>query len=446
MRLSHTHKVGHRAYDNLLVDMIEKINSFITREELLKLFSDRLSSLSSFRYLTVLETYSETVEHLDDLNIFYLKAQENEEKLKSEIFQDTFNQRIKLSTIDYNLPLFNQYIQNNEDNIGWGTAWTNLSFCLKFVPSSEYSRGGWVNMVYLKRATVKHPHRFFLLWYPMKDEDTLPSTFAQDERTLYFFQKFYNLVSFSLKSKAKNIYEQKINLLKDIAPSIISHEILTNIAQPIYTFEQIKEEIREPLENKVLLESFERNIEMLKYTREMADSLLLFTKRASNVEISIDNLLRKIKKVTKHILARDSAMLYIEVDSDISISSDEGLLMQVLINLIMNALEAYKESDIVANREIFAKASVVENNKISIEISDNALGIPAEIEKEIFEQGFTTKKSSGHGLGLTISSYIAKYLGGNLSLNRVTEYKTTFLLLLEKEYKIEQEIEEEALW
>jgi len=446
MRLSHTHKVGHRAYDNLLIDMIEQINSFITREELIKLFSDKLSKLSSFRYLTVLETYNETIECLDDLNIFYLKAQENEEKLKNEIFKDTFNQRVKLSTLDYNLPLFNQYIQKNEDNIGWGTAWTNLSFCLKFIPSSEYLKGGWINMVYLKRATVKHPHRFLLLWYPMKNQESIPDTFAQDERTLYFFQKFYNLVSFSLKSKAKNIYEQKINLLKDIAPSTISHEILTNIAQPIYTFEQIKEEIREPLEEKVLIESFERNIEMLKYTREMADSLLVFTKRASNIEISLNNLFIKIKKLTKHILARDSAILYIEVDYDVFLSSDEGLLMQVLINLIINALEAYKESDIIDNREIFLKASVLEKHKISIEISDNALGISHEIEKEIFEQGFTTKKSSGHGLGLTISSYIAKYLGGTLILNRATEYKTTFLLLLEKEYTVKEDLYEESLW
>ena len=446
MRLSHTHKVGHRAYDNLLIDMIEQINSFITREELIKLFSTRLSKLSSFRYLSVFETYSETVESLDDLDIFYLKTQQNEEKLKNEIFQETFNQRVKLLELDYNLTLFNQYIRKNEDNIGWGTVWTNLSFCLKFVPYSEYLKGGWINMVYLKRATVKHPHRFLLLWYPMKDEDTLPSTFAQDERTLYFFQQFYNLVSFSLKSKAKNIYEQKINLLKEIAPSTISHEILTNIAQPIYSFEQIKEEIKETLEEKLVLESFERNIEMLKYTREMADSLLLFTKRASNVQIPLSILFIKIKKLTKHILARDSAILYIEVDEDTIISSDEGLLMQILINLIMNALEAYKESESIDNREIFLKAKELKDNKISIEMSDNALGISHEIEKEIFEQGFTTKKSSGHGLGLTISSYIAKYLGGILSVNQITEYKTTFILLLGKEYKIEQEIEEEALW
>lgn len=446
MRLSHTHKVGHRAYDNLLIDMIEQINSFITREELIKLFSNRLLELSSFRYLTVLETNKDFVESLDDLDIFYFKAQENEEKLKGEVFQNNFNKRAKDLEKDYNLSLLNQYIRRNEDNIGWGTRWTNLSFCLKSVPSYEHSKGAWVNILYLKRATVKHPHRFLILWYPMKDENILPDSFAQDERTLYFFQNFYNLVSFSLKSKAKNIYEQKVNLLKDIAPSTISHEILTNISQPIYTFEQIKDNIRQPLEEQELLETFERNIEMLKYTREMADSLLLFTKRASNVDIILKQLFIKIKKLTKHILARDSAIVYIDVDSELMISSDEGLLMQVLINLIMNALEAYKDSDKLENREIFIKAKNIEFDKIAIELSDNALGIPPEIEKEIFEQGFTTKKTSGHGLGLTISSYVVKYLGGTLSLQRNTNYKTTFLLVLDKNYKMEQEIEEEALW
>ena len=442
MILNGTQKVGHRAYDNLLIDIIQKINSFVTREELIEIFSDRLSLLSSFSYLTVLETSKETIDSLDDLDIFYFRAKRNEDKLKAEIFNKMFNKRTKAYNLNYNIELFNNYIKEHENNIGWGTVWTNLSFCLKFIPHSEYSEGGWINMIYLKRATVKHPHRFMIVWYPMRDEDTLPSTFAQDERTLYFFKNFYNLVSFSLKSKAKNIYEQKINLLKDIAPSTISHEILTNIAQPIYTFEDIKEHC----DNEMIREIFERNIEMLKYTKEMANSLLLFTKRASNVEVSLDALFLKIKNLTKHILARDSAILHIDHDSNLFISSDEGLLMQILINLIMNALEAYKDSDIEDNREIFLQSNLKTYNQIEILVSDNALGISEELEKEIFEQGFTTKKSSGHGLGLTISSYISKYLGGKLTIDRSSSYKTTFLLLLPKEYKIEQEIEEEALW
>jgi len=98
------------------------------------------------------------------------------------------------------------------------------------------------------------------------------------------------------------------------------------------------------------------------------------------------------------------------------------------------------------NREIFIKARNILGNKVEIEVSDNALGISNNIIQEIFEQGFTTKKKSGHGLGLTISSYIVKYLGGSLELKANTNYKTTFLLILESDYKIEQEIEEEALW
>lgn len=442
MRLSNTYKVGHRAYDNLLIEIIEKINSFITREELLNLFSDRLFELSTFSYLAILETTEDSINRLNDLDIFYLRAKDNEENLKKEIFHETFNNRIKLENRNFNFELFNEYIHNREENIGWGTVWTNLSFCLKFIPSSEYKKGGWINIVYLKRATVKHPHRFLILWYPMKNEESIPETFAQDERTLYFFQKFYNLVSFSLKSKAKNIYEQKINLLKDIAPSTISHEILTNIAQPIYTFEQIQDRI----EDKEIKEIIKRNVEMLKYTRNMADSLLLFTKRALNVEIKLYELFVKIKKLTKHLLSRDSAILHIDGNKNLIISSDEGLLMQIIINLIMNSLEAYKEANIKDNREIYLKVNLVEGREIEITVSDNAMVISPRVEKEMFEQGFTTKKSLGHGLGLTISSHIAKYLGGELSLKRRTVYRTTFSLLIPLDYKIEQEIEEEALW
>ncbi len=441
-KLSNIHKVGHRAYDNLLIDMIEKINSFISREELLKLFADGLFKLSSFSYLVIIETTKDSIENLDMLDVFYLRAKENEENIRDEVVQKKFNNRILTESKELNLNLFNDYIQKNEENLGWGTPWTNLSFCLKFIPFSEYQKGGWINMVHLKRATIKHPHRFLILWYPMKNEETIPDTFAQDERSLYFFQKFYNLVSFSMKSKARNIYEQKVNLLKEIAPSTISHEILTNIAQPIYTFEQIQKQI----ENEFFKEIIATNVEMLKYTKEMADSLLVLTKRASNIQINLYALLVKIKKLTKHLLSRDSSILHINSSKELELSSDEGLLMQVLINLIMNSLEAYKEANIEENREIYLDTNLIDEYRIEIAVSDNAMIISPAIEKEIFEQGFTTKKHLGHGLGLTISSYIAKYLGGELFLRRGTQYKTTFILSIPLSYKIEQEIEEEALW
>ena len=185
---------------------------------------------------------------------------------------------------------------------------------------------------------------------------------------------------------------------------------------------------------------------MLKYTREMADSLLVLTKRASNIQINLYSLLVKIKKLTKHLLSRDSSILYINSSKELELSSDEGLLIQVLINLIMNSLEAYKEANIEENREIYLDTNLVDEERIEISVSDNAMMILPTIEKEIFEQGFTTKKHSGHGLGLTISSYIAKYLGGELFLRRGTQYKTTFVFSIPLSYKIEQEIEEEALW
>jgi len=453
MKLSSKHKVGHRAYDELLIKCIKKINSFANREEITEFFCNELFNISSFEYLTVLETYEEKVNSLDDLKVFCFrtkrKIKNNKESNKNyeksilkQINNISFNKRRILKIKNFNFELLNNLITKEEKNIGWGSKWTNLFFCLKFVPYSKYIKDGWVNIVYLKRATFKHSHRFLILWYPMKDENSLPYTFHQDERILYLYRDLYNLVSFSLKAKAKNIYEQKIQLLQQIAPSIISHEILTNIIQPIYTFKSIAKTIEDP----DIKEIFDRNIEMLNYTKEMADNLLLFTKRASSVTISLQSLFYKVKKLTKHMLSKNSAFLSVENKQDITISSDEGLLMQIFMNLIINALDAYKDSEIKKDRKIYIEAKETDEDKIEIYISDNATGIDEKVAKDIFEQGFTTKKRKGHGLGLTISSYIAKYLGGTLCLKDREEFKTTFVLSIPKECRLESEIEKEVFY
>ena len=89
----------------------------------------------------------------------------------------------------------------------------------------------------------------------------------------------------------------------------------------------------------------------------------------------------------------------------------DGVLLQVLVNLIINALNACKEAG-----EIFICAHE-ESGGVAIDVSDTGHGIPPEVREDIFKPSFTTKsKGEGTGLGLAISRELINGINGSLQL------------------------------
>lgn len=90
------------------------------------------------------------------------------------------------------------------------------------------------------------------------------------------------------------------------------------------------------------------------------------------------------------------------------------LLGQVLVNLLANAADA------VAGRPQPRIALRVRREGLCalIEVEDNGSGVPEEIAEKIFQPFFSTKGDSGNGLGLWISSEIARVHGGTLTVHR----------------------------
>lgn len=98
---------------------------------------------------------------------------------------------------------------------------------------------------------------------------------------------------------------------------------------------------------------------------------------------------------------------------------------QALINIILNAIQAVKESG-----EIGIK-TFAENDCIKIKISDNGPGIPEDIKPRIFDPFFTTKPvGEGTGLGLSISAGIISEHGGFIDVESVEGKGTTFIITL----------------
>jgi signal transduction histidine kinase len=100
------------------------------------------------------------------------------------------------------------------------------------------------------------------------------------------------------------------------------------------------------------------------------------------------------------------------------------LLEQVLINLLVNAIEAVKEK---TNPKIVLSAYTSNNRKTIIRVADNGSGMPAEILEKIFIPFFSTKKS-GSGIGLSLCKQIMMLHKGNIQVQSVDGEGTAFLL------------------
>jgi PAS domain S-box-containing protein len=117
------------------------------------------------------------------------------------------------------------------------------------------------------------------------------------------------------------------------------------------------------------------------------------------------------------------------------VMADETQLMQVLQNLVINAVQAMPDGgalDIRAGkvgRDLAAAQGLEPVQWLSIDVADTGSGIPAEDLGRIFEPFFTTKKT-GTGLGLATCYTIIKRHGGQLKVESTVGFGTTFHLYL----------------
>ncbi len=139
---------------------------------------------------------------------------------------------------------------------------------------------------------------------------------------------------------------------------------------------------------------------------------------------------REIVEKTALLLNENASKKSVEIsvktpDSPVVIKSDKNMLMEILLNLGTNALDAVKEKEIIE----FALTS--EKKRFHIEVSDNGKVISSEEIRHIFEPFYTTKEH-GTGLGLAIVYNYVQSMDGNVSVSS-KEGKTTFTVTLPME-------------
>jgi len=166
----------------------------------------------------------------------------------------------------------------------------------------------------------------------------------------------------------------------------------------------------------------------LEEAREAALGVVRNAKRAADIINRIRSILKKgeskrqlvdINEVIREIIAllqnearRYSVSIHIDLDTNLPrVMADAVQVQQVLMNLIMNSIDAMKDLD--QTRELTVRSQIEDDREIIISVSDNGVGLPPEEANKIFDAFFTTK-SHGIGMGLRISRTIVESHGGRL--------------------------------
>lgn len=110
---------------------------------------------------------------------------------------------------------------------------------------------------------------------------------------------------------------------------------------------------------------------------------------------------------------------------DLMITADPDLIDQVVINLVLNSIDAVRELE---NPKINIFAVTASNSRVIIEISDNGYGIKPDILDKIFMPFFTSKKH-GSGIGLSLSRQIMHLHKGSIGVKSKPDEGTVFSLV-----------------
>ncbi len=134
-----------------------------------------------------------------------------------------------------------------------------------------------------------------------------------------------------------------------------------------------------------------------------------------NETLAPEQLMEDALKLNAEGLARHSVVVKREYQPAQPITVDKHKVLQILLNLIHNAKNACNENG-NSEKRITLRISSPDPNRVSMEVTDNGMGIHPENLTRIFQHGFTTR-TSGHGFGLHSGALAARELGGSLKVH-----------------------------
>jgi len=218
--------------------------------------------------------------------------------------------------------------------------------------------------------------------------------------------------------------------------SVMTHEIMNSVA-PISSLAEtlknrIQETVAQPDNSTEALNDIEMGISTIK---KRSEGLLKFTEtyrslskitKANVTKVLLIDLFEHVQQLMQPTLEKKKINLEIVLrDPFLTLEADSSLIEQVLINLLLNAIDAVKDTE---QPKITISADTAINGKTTVKISDNGAGIKQELLDKIFIPFFSTKKT-GSGIGLSLCKQVMMLHKGNMQVQSIEGEGTVFSLV-----------------
>ncbi|MDZ8064908.1 MAG: ATP-binding protein [Nostoc sp. DedQUE08] len=218
-------------------------------------------------------------------------------------------------------------------------------------------------------------------------------------------------------------------------------EYTENLLQMIYLYQERHsshdpeiQALAEKIDLEFLVEDLQKMLSSMKMGTERIRNIVLSLRNFSRMDeaefktVDIHEGIESTLLILQHRLKDKPDRSAIEVIKDYGnlpqVECYPGQLNQVLMNILVNAIDALDEADIKRTSQqiqenpsqITIRTSVVDSQSIEIAIADNAQGMPESVQNRIFDPFFTTKPvGKGTGMGMAISyQIITEKHGGKL--------------------------------
>ncbi|GGI81328.1 sensor histidine kinase [Shewanella gelidii] len=231
------------------------------------------------------------------------------------------------------------------------------------------------------------------------------------------------------ETRQQLVTNEKLTALGELTAGI-AHEINNPTAVILGNMELLRYELGDQAD--VVKEEIDTVIQQVDRISTIIRSLLQYSRPGEfNAPLEMHQLTPVVEEVlvlVRHSIKQQEVILHTDLNASMPVEVNRPQLLQVLINLVVNAAHAMDE-----NGQIWLRTAdwIVQDEIIGakIEVEDEGDGIPSELLGKIFDPFYTTRQD-GTGLGLSLSYGIIKRLGGTIEVSSTVGKGTIFTIWL----------------
>ncbi|WP_243550644.1 sensor histidine kinase [Priestia megaterium] len=254
---------------------------------------------------------------------------------------------------------------------------------------------------------------------------------------VFFFISYILFVSYiflngafgiKVKVEQQQVLDKSMRIMSEGA-AVLNHTIKNEVSK-IKFFLNIAQNSVKRKDLQATEKSINETFSAIQGIDDMVDRIRAKTEEIvpQETKFNLIELIEKCIQSARPIMSSKGIQIKSRYEVDVKLIGDTVLLTETINNILNNAMEAIVSSKGLIHVDLFLK-----NKGISIEISDNGMGIPGEQLNYILDPYFSTKNNKkNHGLGLSFCYKIIRAHDGNLSVQSEVGKGTSIIIQLPK--------------